>query len=855
MIEDLKTLGFVTLIALITFGGALTYQNLGGEEVVGFAKYLPIQLNSTDTAGDEECLTYESTGTKFEWQPCGAGGGSSLHVDATGSVYPADGDFHSAPYYTATSTATASTFPFASTTALTATNLYGALTGNADTATALAGNGANCGAGEIPLGVDTAGAVEGCYEPTEGDITDLAHRLGGTNLTLVTNTLNVDDAFLINDGDDTTTGVLTATGFISGTKNLTNYADYFNGSFIESFDATSTSNGSVISLVVADSASYTGGLTMRFSTGDVTLSTATSVALTAGTDASPTENFVFIPIDTQVLTVSTSDWDTSQEHIKVSYLLCPSATFVQTNGDCYVNQNWNDHSQDSNSQGHQSHVGEKIRRFPATYFSGVDSNGADGYLTPTASNVEFKSTSGIIYQMHKHTFPAVDTSGGDLVLVKNWSGDAYHDITNLFDITNDSTGSAIGNNKYFNLTVWGVANKTGQYEPLMINLPSCSYNSQTNAENDSNSCDDLAIPTEFKGESSTGFLIARMTIKMGTTWDMISSVDLRGLNPQNATGGTAGTPQVNFADNVFTVFDDSDVTKILAFQVSGVDTATTRTLTVPNANGTIMLTSDEHAEVTLAGTPNYLTLSTQAITLTKLDISDDTNATAGVGLTLTANDFACDTASGSVFGCTTSADWTIFNNKISSTSIDTFSELDTFISDKALVNKADGAVWLGVHDFGGATSVEIPNGASPTVDATGEIAVDTTSGQLKWYDGSTTHILTGTTTPAFNLASTTLDASGQSFNTASSTFLLKNSPEPFTLIGVYCVASTTGNADIQFVDGSGNKTEGAVCDSGTVTYFSTNNTWTAFEDFNVTASGTTNVNRITATAIIKKTAD
>ena len=37
------------------------------------------------------------------------------------------------------------------------------------------GNGNNCSAGEIALGVDADGAVEGCYEPTEADITDLAH--------------------------------------------------------------------------------------------------------------------------------------------------------------------------------------------------------------------------------------------------------------------------------------------------------------------------------------------------------------------------------------------------------------------------------------------------------------------------------------------------------------------------------------------------------------------------------------------------------------------------------------------------------------------------------------------------------
>ena len=44
--------------------------------------------------------------------------------------------------------------------------------------------------------------------------------IAGTNITLNTNTLNVDDAFLINSGDDSTTGTITSAGFIT-TGNVT----------------------------------------------------------------------------------------------------------------------------------------------------------------------------------------------------------------------------------------------------------------------------------------------------------------------------------------------------------------------------------------------------------------------------------------------------------------------------------------------------------------------------------------------------------------------------------------------------------------------------------------------------------
>ena len=65
--------------------------------------------------------------------------------------------------------------------------------------------------------------------------------------------------------------------------------------------------------------------------------------------------------------------------------------------------------------------------------------------------------------------------------------------------------------------------------------------------------------------------------------------------------------------------------------------ATARTSLGVDAAGT-----DNSTNVTLAGTPNYLTLAGQAITLTKLDISDDTNLTAGTGLTLSTNTLAID---------------------------------------------------------------------------------------------------------------------------------------------------------------------------------------------------------------------
>ena len=369
-----------------------------------------------------------------------------------------------------------------------------------------------------------------------------------------------------------------------------------NGSFKETFDATVASNGTVVTMSLEKSG--TGDLIMQFSDGLTTLdcTPAATIALTAGSDASPQANWIYIPQSTKVLTLSTSAWP-SAEHIKVGFFFVQSAASVQTAGGVIINQNWNDHLAGTDSQGHLLHIAEKLRLLNATYFDGIDGNGTTGYLTITAGNVEFKSTAGHIYQLHKGTFSALDTSGGDTVHVKNWSGDAYHAITNLHDITADSGGNAIGNNKYFNLVMWGIQNKAGEHQTVLINLPSGFYNTQADAESDVSRYDDFTIPREFNIDSSVGFLICLITIKMGSTWTHMSTVDLRGTTPQTASGGAAGIIS-SFADNAFDVFDESDTTKVLVFDVgTNVTTGNTRTVQVPDANGIMAYTSQTNGTI------------------------------------------------------------------------------------------------------------------------------------------------------------------------------------------------------------------------------------------------------------------
>ena len=124
--------------------------------------------------------------------PSGSGDVSKVGtpVDNQLGIWTGDGTIEGVPELTwdgttfvVTGTSTFSTTTMAK---LTVTNgITGSLTGNADTATALAANGANCSAGNAPLGVDASGAVESCFDVwTESENTSAGYISGNETITL-----------------------------------------------------------------------------------------------------------------------------------------------------------------------------------------------------------------------------------------------------------------------------------------------------------------------------------------------------------------------------------------------------------------------------------------------------------------------------------------------------------------------------------------------------------------------------------------------------------------------------------------------------------------------------------------------
>jgi hypothetical protein len=304
---------------------------------------------------------------------------------------------------------------------------------------------------------------------------------------------------------------------------------FFNGTIAENFDFLVTSDG----VNVTGSLERAGGgdLSLRLSNGyhilDCTLGGSgtdpQTIDLTpdVGTDSIPKTVYIYIDKSTPTIISSSTTGYPTTEHIPIAYTYLPSVTKIQSDGGPYINQNINNYMASVSTQiGRLQLMSKKIRRLGLTYESGVEPDGDSGtYFVHAASSVKWKSTSGVIFQMHEQNISAYDMTVSDDAHVVNDPITPYLEISDLFSITTDSGGNTITNNRYFNLVFWMVGNKTGQNSPLMVNLSNGFYQNVSLALIDAEQLNVYDIPRQFNIESSTGFLIGWATFQMGTNWD------------------------------------------------------------------------------------------------------------------------------------------------------------------------------------------------------------------------------------------------------------------------------------------------------------------------------------------------
>lgn len=119
-------------------------------------------------------------------------------------------------------------------------------------------------------------------------------------------------------------------------------------------------------------------------------------------------------------------------------------------------------------------------------------------------------------------------------------------------------------------------------------------------------------------------------------------------------------------DNNFALSDNNDNTKKVQFELSGISTSTTRTLTIPNSNGVIALLNDLHDPVTVTDSSEI------DFTLTNQDITASIKS-GSIDYSKVANDLKSSTAIPA-----SDIDWSsagVFTKTLTAATIFTFSNL------------------------------------------------------------------------------------------------------------------------------------------------------------------------------------
>ena len=429
-----------------------------------------------------------------------------------------------------------------------------------------------------------------------------------------------DTQTLTNKTFDSSLNTLSNVGVADFDTNTTDMMQFVNCNALDKLDLNISSDG----ITVTASAEKLGGGDIRVvtSTGVVVWDTspADTVTLVAGTDTTPQINYIYFLGSTMTYTVSTTGFPVG-EYLPVATVVCQSPTGVQNDGAYKVHQ-WVDAVSDGNNQGHLSHINSWIRSRPAGWKSGIATTPTAGIGTFTVA-----TSSGVVRQLHEHSFPA-RTTPTDPVFVLNDFTTPYLRVTDPTSILTDANGVSMSNTR-FNVVIWGSVNEKSSDCKIFWNLPTGTYTKDDDAVKDILGSSVYTMPSDYTG---TGFLIARLTVRhisASNTWSILQNESLLGKVPSSSAGTGSGTNQTEFADSVIKIFNNIDNTKEMLFDVSTVATATSRTLTMADADinlADIITNNSKVSDVNHNVTTN-LTEGISTTTTVDVNSSDGTNAT------------------------------------------------------------------------------------------------------------------------------------------------------------------------------------------------------------------------------------
>ncbi len=193
---------------------------------------------------------------------------------------------------------------------------------------------------------------------------------------------------------------------------------------------------------------------------------------------------------------------------------------------------------------------------------------------------------------------SVPDKDGTIALTSDLSGLGSGDVTDVGDATGPTafTGDNDGNR----LTFEGATNDANDLTlqaadpaaPITVTIPAASGTIALTSDLPGAASDTLAGTVELATDAETA---------AGS--DATRAVTPASLASQNYITATSADTLANkaLADSSTVLQDDADTTKEVAFEVSGVATGTTRTLAVPDKDGTLALTSELPVTATTTG--------------------------------------------------------------------------------------------------------------------------------------------------------------------------------------------------------------------------------------------------------------
>lgn len=299
-----------------------------------------------------------------------------------------------------------------------------------------------------------------------------------------------------------------------------------------------------------------------------------------------------------------------------------------------------------------------------------------------------------------------------------------------------------------------------------------------------------------------------------------------GLTYSNSTGITSLTAGYNIPLSASTT------------EWSGFYTTPSTRITAGNGlswSGNTLTATSTHAAVTLSGALDYITLVGQDIVRGAIDLATDITGALGIangGLGASYTDpntdqlMFWDDSVGAIKSIATLAGAAISGTTLTINDVTCTDCLGpTEITDSYLLNNGD--VGTGVYDFGGTTSFEITNGTNPTVDTTGEIALDTTGNQLIVATSTTAAVVPLTDV---RIWATTIASTSPRFIDAG-LYPVPTMIDGYTITRIQCHVTSGTSKVIAIEDASGNSSEDITCattnttDDGSIT----NPTYTASE--------------------------